>query len=250
MNIFSRFFRLFRSYANSILSHYEDPEKMLEQAILEMNGDLQKMHQATAEVLASQKRLENKYKAAGQASDDWYSRAQKALAKGDDSLGREALRRRKSYSETASSLKNQFDQQNSVVDSLLEKTRLLENKIDEARSKKDTLKLRAQTAKAAYKVNEILGNVNTSSALSAFERMEEKVSAMEYQVESINHLTTDDLERKFIKLESSSVDDDFTKLKSEMTEQSLKKLLSGHTAANASNHFYSDVELESELVEL
>ncbi|QHO30183.1 3-ketoacyl-CoA synthase [Arachis hypogaea] len=51
---------------------------------------------------------------------------------------------------------------------------LLESKMQEARSKKDTLKARAQSANTSTKVSEMLENVNTSSALSAFEKMEEK----------------------------------------------------------------------------
>nr|ACF79664.1 unknown [Zea mays] len=96
-NLFDRLTRVARSYANAVLSSFEDPEKILEQAVLEMNDDLTKMRQATAQVLASQKRLENKYKAAEQASADWYRRAQLALQKGDEDLAREALKRRKSY---------------------------------------------------------------------------------------------------------------------------------------------------------
>nr|GMD50252.1 membrane-associated protein VIPP1, chloroplastic [Ipomoea batatas] len=148
----------------------------MEQTVLEMNNDLIKMRQATAQVLASQKQLENKYKAAQQASEDWYRRAQLALEKGDEDLAREALKRRKSYADNANALKAQLDQQKGVVDNLISNTRLLESKIQEAKSKKDTLKARAQSAKTATKVSEMLGNVNTSSALSAFERMEEKGS--------------------------------------------------------------------------
>ncbi|KAG8499195.1 hypothetical protein CXB51_005629 [Gossypium anomalum] len=174
MNLFDRFARVVKSYANALLSSVEDPEKILEQAVIEMNDDLVKMRQATAQVLASQKRLENKYKAAQQASEDWYRKAQLALQKGEEDLAREALKRRKSYADNASSLKAQLDQQKSVVENLVSNTRLLESKIQEAKSKKDTLKARAQTARTATKVNEMVGNVNTSNALSAFEKMEEK----------------------------------------------------------------------------
>ncbi|GMP21781.1 hypothetical protein CsSME_00000068 [Camellia sinensis var. sinensis] len=174
MNLFDRFARVIKSYANSIVSSFEDPEKILEQTVLEMNDDLTKMRQATAQVLASQKRLENKYKAAQEASEEWYKRAQLALGKGDEDLAREALKRRKSYADNANTLKAQLDQQKNVVDNLVSNTRLLESKIQEAKSKKDTLKARAQSAKTATKVSEMLGNVNTSSALSAFEKMEEK----------------------------------------------------------------------------
>ncbi|KAK1266511.1 hypothetical protein QJS04_geneDACA015532 [Acorus gramineus] len=247
MNLFDRFARVIKSYANALLSSVEDPEKILEQAVLEMNDDLTKMRQATAQVLASQKRMENKYKAAQQASEDWYNRAQLALKKGDEDLAREALKRRKSYADNASSLKSQLDQQRSVVDNLVSNTRLLESKIQEARSKKDTLKARAQSAKTATKVSEMLGNVNTSSALSAFEKMEEKVMAMESQAEATNQLTTDDLEGKFALLEGSSVDDDLAKMKRELSGSSLKGELPAGRPINAA---FRDMDIENELNEL
>ncbi|QCE11652.1 membrane-associated 30 kDa protein, chloroplastic isoform X1 [Vigna unguiculata] len=253
MNLFDRFARVVKSYANAIISTFEDPEKILEQAVLEMNDDLTKMRQATAQVLASQKRLENKYKAAQQASEEWYRKAQLALQKGEEDLAREALKRRKSYADNASSLKGQLDQQKTVVENLVSNTRLLESKIQEARSKKDTLKARAQSAKTATKVSEMLGNVNTSSALSAFEKMEEKVMAMESQAEALGQLTSDDLEGKFALLEGSSVDDDLANLKKELSGGSKKGDLppgrSGTTSTNTGIPF-RDSEIELELDQL
>lgn len=252
MNIFDRFARVIRSYANAIISSFEDPEKILEQAVLEMNDDLTKMRQATAQVLASQKQLENKHKAAQQASDEWYRRAQLALSKGDEDLAREALKRRKAYADNAGALRAQLDQQKTVVDNLVSNTRLLESKIQEARSKKDTLRARAQSAKTATRVSEMLGNVNTSSALAAFEKMEEKVLAMESQADALNQLTSDDLEGKFALLESSSVDDDLAKLKKELSGVSKKgELPPGRTAVAVNSPFpFQDSEIERELNEL
>ncbi|KAI4334622.1 hypothetical protein L6164_019287 [Bauhinia variegata] len=253
MNLFDRFARVVKSYANAIVSSFEDPEKILEQSVLEMNDDLTKMRQATAQVLASQKRLENKYKSAQQASDEWYRKAQIALQKGEEDLAREALKRRKSYADNASSLKAQLDQQKGVVENLVSNTRLLESKIQEARSKKDTLKARAQSAKTATKVSEMLGNVNTSSALSAFEKMEEKVLAMESQAEALGQLTSDDLEGKFALLESSSVDDDLANLKKEIAGNSKKgELPPGRNVPASTNTAipFRDAEIEMELDQL
>ncbi|KHG02166.1 Membrane-associated 30 kDa, chloroplastic [Gossypium arboreum] len=249
MNLFDRFARVVKSYANALLSSVEDPEKILEQAVIEMNDDLVKMRQATAQVLASQKRLENKYKAAQLASEDWYRKAQLALQKGEEDLAREALKRRKSYADNASSLKAQLDQQKSVVENLVSNTRLLESKIQEAKSKKDTLKARAQTARTATKVNEMVGNVNTSNALSAFEKMEEKVMAMESEAEALGQLTTDDLEGKFALLESTSVDDDLANLKKELSGSSQKGELPPGRSTNTKLP-YRDAEIETELNEL
>ncbi|XP_075498439.1 membrane-associated protein VIPP1, chloroplastic-like [Primulina tabacum] len=252
MNLFDRFTRVVKSYANAVISTFEDPEKILDQTVLEMNDDLIKMRQATAQVLASQKQLENKYKAAQQASEDWYRRAQLALGKGDEDLAREALKRRKSYADNATALKAQLDQQKSVVDNLVSNTRLLESKIQEAKSKKDTLKARAQSAKTATKVSEMLGNVNTSSALSAFERMEEKVLILESKSEALNQLTSDELEGKFAMLETSSVDDDLAALKKQLSGSTKKgELPEGRKAVSTSSAFkFQDPEVEKELNEL
>ncbi|KAK2989370.1 hypothetical protein RJ640_007769, partial [Escallonia rubra] len=253
MNLFDRFARVAKSYANALISSFEDPEKILEQTVLEMNDDLIKMRQATAQVLASQKRLENKYKAAQQASEEWYRKAQLALQKGEEDLAREALKRRKTYADDASSMKAQIDQQKNVVENLVSNTRLLESKIQEAKSKKDTLKARAQSAKTATKVNEMLGSVNTSSALSAFEKMEEKVLVMESQADALGQLTTDELDGKFALLETSSVDDDLANLKKELSGSSKKgDLPPGRTAASSTNTSFpfQDSEIENELNEL
>ncbi|KAJ9189001.1 hypothetical protein P3X46_000344 [Hevea brasiliensis] len=248
MNLFDRFARVVKSYANAVLSSFEDPEKILDQTVLEMNDDLTKMRQATAQVLASQKRLENKYKAAEQASEDWYRKAQLALQKGEEDLAREALKRRKSYADNANSLKAQLDQQKSVVENLVSNTRLLESKIQEAKSKKDTLKARAQSAKTQTKVNEMLGNVNTSNALSAFEKMEEKVMAMESEAEALGQLATNELDGKFALLESSSVDDDLENLKKELSGSKKRgELLPGRTIVASS---IRDPDIEMELNEL
>ncbi|KAF4373300.1 hypothetical protein CsatB_021373 [Cannabis sativa] len=253
MNLFDRFARVVKSYANAVISSFEDPEKILDQTVIEMSDDLTKMRQATAQVLASQKRLENKYKAAQQASEEWYRKAQFALEKGDENLAREALKRRKSFADNANSLKAQLDQQKGVVENLVSNTRLLESKIQEARSKKDTLKARAQSAKTQTKVSEMLGNVNTSNALSAFEKMEEKVMAMESQAEALGQLTSDDLEGKFALLEGSSVDDDLASLKKELSGSSKKgELPPGRSVSASSNTPYpfQDAEIERELKEL
>ena len=104
-NLFSRFTRVISSYANALITAAEDPEKILDQTVNEMNGDLIKMRQATAQVMASQKQLENKYNSAQKTADDWYKRAQLAIEKGDDDLAREALTRRKSYQDNADGMK-------------------------------------------------------------------------------------------------------------------------------------------------
>ncbi len=86
--------------------------------------------------------------------------------------------------DNAKTMKVQLDAQVKAVDQLKGNTRMLENKLSEAKSKKDTLKARAKSASTSKQINEMLQGLNTSSASSAFDRMEEKVMALEGESEA------------------------------------------------------------------
>lgn len=49
-NLIVLVYLVLQSYANAVVSSLEDPEKVLEQAVIEMNDDLVKMRQSTAQV--------------------------------------------------------------------------------------------------------------------------------------------------------------------------------------------------------
>ena len=223
-NLFNRLGRVIGSYANSLVSAAEDPEKILDQTVIEMQEDLVKMRQASAQVIASQKQLENKYKQAQATADDWYRRAELAMSKGDEELAREALSRRKSYQENADSMALNLEAQKEAVEKLIANTRFLEAKMAEAKSKKDTLKARAASAKSNKEVQNLIAGVSTSSALSAFEKMEEKVMGMEAEAEAVGMLTaSNDLEDKFKELEGGGVDDELAMMKAKMLGGAEKK---------------------------
>jgi len=216
-NLFSRIGRVAKSYANSIVSSAEDPEKMLDQTVNEMQEDLVKMRQASAQVMASQKQLEAKYNQAQTTADDWYRRAQLALQKGDEELAKEALKRKKTFQENADGLKGQFAAQKAATDKLIGNTRLLEQKISEAKSKKDTLKARAASAKTAQQVSDMVGNISTSSAMAAFDKMEEKVMRMEAEADaSVAISSGDTLAAEFALLEEGNVDDELAMMKKQL----------------------------------
>merc|ERR1719453_1493465 len=83
MNIGDRFVRLVKSNVNEALNKMEDPEKVLEQAVIDMQKDLVKVRQAYAEVSASTKRMEEQIRLAESEGAKWYSRAQLAIEKGE-----------------------------------------------------------------------------------------------------------------------------------------------------------------------
>ncbi|HEY9851535.1 MAG TPA: PspA/IM30 family protein [Leptolyngbyaceae cyanobacterium] len=204
MGLIDRVLRVVRANINHLIGESEDPEKVLEQAVLDMQEQLIHLRQAVAQAIATKKRTERDVSNAQSNADSWQSRAQLALQKGDENLAREALVRRKSYLDNAKIMQSQLESQSGIINKLKEDLRTLEGKIAEARTKKDLYIARARSAQASQKLNEMMNKFNPSGSLSAFERMEEKVLQLEARSEAIAQLGTNELEQKFAALEGNS----------------------------------------------
>lgn len=217
MGLFDRVSRVVRANLNDLVSKAEDPEKILDQTLIDMQEDLVQMRQAVASAIASQKRSQQQLNQAQTEANNWQQRAQLALQKGDENLAREALVRKKTHAETATALKSQLDQQTATVDTLKRNLIALEGKISEAKTKKDMLKARAAAAKANEKLQSTVASMNTSSSMAAFERMEDKVLQMEARSQAAAELAGADLESQFAMLESgSNVDDELEAMKAQL----------------------------------
>lgn len=218
MGLFDRISRVVRANLNDMVSQAEDPEKVLEQSIIDMQEDLVQLRQAVARAIAAQKRTQQQHNQAQSQANQWQQRAQLALQKGEENLAREALQRKKNHAETAATLQNQLNGQNQQVDTLKRNLIQLESKISEAKTKKDMLKARMSSAKANQELQDQLGSINTGGAMSAFDRMEEKVMQMEAQSEAASELGGSDLENQFAQLESGSdVDDELAAMKAQIS---------------------------------
>ena len=84
MGLLDRIGRLIRANFNSLVSGAEDPEKILEQAVADMQDDLIDLRQSVAQAIATQKRTERQYAQANNQAKEWYGRAQLALQKGEE----------------------------------------------------------------------------------------------------------------------------------------------------------------------
>lgn len=236
-NLFDRFARVAKSNLNNLAGKLEDPEKIMEQALEEMQNDLVKIRQSYAEVTATQRRLMKQKEQCEAMSQDWYKRAQLALEKGNDELAKEALSRRQTQTEEANGLQSQLDGQADAMDKLYEGMKMLEKRISESKAQKDQMVARARTAQSTQKVNDMLSGVTGKTSMDAFTRMEEKVEQLEASAEVSaemgslggNMLPGSDgagIEAQFAALEASdSVDDELAKMKG---------LLSGSSSSSSS----------------
>ena len=201
----------------------EDPEKVLNQAVEDLQKDLVKIRQSYAEVMATQKRMQRQKDQADALAEEWYNRAQLALEKGDEELAREALTRKQQQADASATLASQIELQGESLKKLYDGMSALENKINEAKATKDNYIARARTAKSQEKVNDMLSSVSSgSSSMDAFERMKEKVEMLETRAEVAGQLapgaSTPDMESRFKALEAgSAVDDELSRMKRQLT---------------------------------
>ncbi|MEM9149747.1 MAG: PspA/IM30 family protein [Cyanobacteria bacterium P01_F01_bin.3] len=217
MGLLDRISRLVRSNVNHLVNGAEDPEKVLQQTVLNMQSDLVSMRQAVAQAIATQKRTERQCEQAKRTAEEWYNRAQLALQKGDDASARDALTRRQTYVQTEQTLRPQIAQQREIVAQLKSNMGQLERKISEARTQKDMYIARARAAQSSVRLNEML--TGTAASTNAFEKMEARVLDLESQAEVTAAMGTDSVEQQFAQFEKQgSVDAQLAQLKSKMLE--------------------------------
>jgi phage shock protein A len=213
MGIFQRLKTVVNSNINDMISKAENPEKMLNQLVLEMNEQMVESKKAVAMAIADEKRLERETAEQLSLSKEWERKAMLAVKAGQDDLAREALLRKQEYDSNAVAYKQQWDAQKAAVDKLKESLRQLQSRIDEASRKKNLLIARAKRAEAQQKIQATISSVQgNTSAFEAFDRMAKKVDQLEAQAEAaveLDALSQDtDLEKKFAALEKSSASAD------------------------------------------
>ena len=221
MGIFARLASLIKSNLNDLISKAEDPGKMLNQIILDMQNQLVEAKKQVAVSIADEKRLAKQAEQEAANAAEWERRAMLAIKSGDDALAKEALTRKKEHDDLATTLKDQWTKQKTAVEQLKTALRMLSDKIEEAKRKKNVLEARLKRAEAQKAIQETMTGLNNASAFETFDRMSEKVDQIEAEAEAQAQLqeetSGDQLAHKFKVLEKESgADDDLTALKRKM----------------------------------
>ena len=221
MGMFDRLGTLFKANINDAISKAEDPEKILNQLILDMQQQLVDAKKQVAVAIADEKRLKKQYENEAALAKDWETKAMKAVQAGRDDLARQALTRQQQYGAQAEALKGQWEQQRAASETLRGQLQQLNNKIEEAKRKKNLLIARSRRAEAQKKIQATMHGLDDDSAFSAFDRMAEKVdqkeAEAEAQAEMAGMLTGDTLAKEFDALDAGSgTDDALAALKAKM----------------------------------
>lgn len=213
MGIFSRLKTLISSNVNDMINKAENPEKMLNQLIIDMNEQLIESKKAVAMAIADEKKLERETMNQQAQSQEWERKAMLAVRAGQDDLAKEALLRKQEYENNYVEYKKQWEAQKASVEKLKESLRELQNKIEEAQRKKNLLIARAKRAEAQQKIQNTISNVTgNKSAFEAFDRMAQKVDQLEAEADAAKELEDfskdTNLEKRFAALEKSDASAD------------------------------------------
>lgn len=221
MGILSRLATLIKSNLNDLISRSEDPEKMLEQIVLDMNQQLLEAKKQVAVSIADEKRLRAQADQEKARVSEWEKKAMLAVRAGNDELAREALARKKEHGAIAEQYEQQWAKQKQAVDQLKLALRALNGKIEEAKRKKGLLIARKKRAEAQRSIQETMSGLRSTSAFDAFDRMSSKIEQMEAEAEAGAELAEqysgDVLAQKFQQLEATSgADEELLELKRKM----------------------------------
>jgi phage shock protein A len=221
MGIFKRLATLLKSNINDLISRAEDPEKILNQLILDMRESLVEARKQVAVAIADEKKLRKQLDAELAKAKEWEKKAMMAIRAGRDDLAKEALARKSEHDSLASEYQKQWELQKNATDKLRHSLRLLSNKIEEAKRKKDLLIARKKRAEAQMRIQETMGDLSDTSAFDAFDRMAEKIEKQEAEAEAATELAEasrgDDLTARFEDLEKDhGMDDALLELKAKM----------------------------------
>ena len=205
MGIFSRLATVIKANINALIGRAEDPEKVLDQLVMDMRGQLAKTKQEVATSIADEKKLLAQVDKEKKAAEDCEQRAMLAVQEGRDDLAKQALLRQNEHMQAAQQLHETWVRHKSDVEKLKASLRQLNDKIEEAKRKKNLLVARQKRAKAQRHIQETMSAASDRSAFDSFNRMEERIADMERQAvaaaELAGELEGDSLDQQFVQLE-------------------------------------------------
>jgi phage shock protein A len=208
MGIFDRLSTVIKSNLNDLISSAENPEKMLNQIIVDMRNQLAKAKQQVAAAIADEKRLKDQADAEFKLSDDWEKRAMLAVQEGRDDLAKQALLRGQEHLDHGQALASTWEAHKMETEKLKQSLRDLNDKIEEAKRKKNLLLARQRRAEAQARISQTMSSMGENSAFEAFARMEEKITTNERQLQAAQEIdeefSGDRLAGEFKQLERST----------------------------------------------
>lgn len=236
MGILERMSRVVRANINELLEGAEDPAKLFDQHILEMEDSFKEAKGKVLEVAAQEKAARTRLGARKVDADRWYDRAQQAVQAGDDELAKKALGVRRGVLADVAELERQVAVQSEYTATIKESLATLERRVAQAKEERKRFKVdlakkqmrdaaRRQAPAGPRPVD--TSSVTDSSNFDVFDRMRDKVDLDEFEAEALREVEAAvrpeedeaELEARFKDLaKAQETEDDLAELKRKLDE--------------------------------
>lgn len=226
MGILARFKEIMAANINALLDKAENPEKMIDQYLRNLENDLASVKAETASVMADEKAAKRKLDECNDEIAKMTQFATKAVEAGNDEDARQFLAKRVELTERSATLQKNYDLCAQNAAKMREMHAKLESDISALKVKRDTLKAKAKVAETQKKINEMSSAADKAGAnMAAFNRMEEKINKMLDEAEAMEELNETaasadvaSLEKKYsiAGADSATVDDELAALKASL----------------------------------
>jgi phage shock protein A len=224
MGILTRFRDIMSSNINALLDKAEDPEKMIDQCLRNLNSDLGKVKSETAAIMAEEQRAKRVLEDCNADITKMQNYAVKALEANNETDARKFLEQKAALSNKQPGLQEAYDLAHSNATHMREMHDKLVDDINELEARKDMIKGKLAVAKTQERINKMGSSVaSANDSIASFKKYEEmadkaldKANAMAELNHSSSEQTIEDLTEKYAT--STSVDDELAALKASMNK--------------------------------
>jgi len=201
MGLLERIRALVKANVDEVLQKAEDPEQALDNLIRTMEEDLAEARAGVASAAREERKLRDTYEQSRQEAVTMLTRAEQAVAKGDDELAREALRRRRRSAETAEAVREQWETDSRTLTELRSNLAVLEAKIEQARRKREALLARRRLARVRRDLQETSGVGRSSATEQTFSRLSDRIDDLEAEAEAYAEVALRDVQTQVARLD-------------------------------------------------
>lgn len=220
MGILTRFKDIMSSNINALLDKAEEPEKMIDQCLRNLNSDLGKVKAETASVMAEEQRAKRELDECNEDINKMQTYAMKAVQAGNDDDARKFLEKKNILTTKQTSLQQTYELASSNALHMRQMHDKLVGDIAQLESRKDMIKSKIAVAKTQERLNHIGSSVNNANnSISAFDRMEQKANKMLDQANAMAELNKganndiEDLTAKYSNNSNTNIEDELAALK-------------------------------------
>jgi len=201
MRILYRLNLMMKGRLNALIDAVEDPERSLNQLVIEMDEELDAAKRAVARAMANEDRLRAQIAFHTKDAAEWQRAAERTLAKGDEAGAREALRRVEVAERQRDKLAQQLDRQSRETEEVRQSITRMQQRCDEARSRLQLVQAQMRQVEARRAIGGVLACVQGHNLHGEFERISARVeeeAATERNYQKIDdELSGEDIRRRF-----------------------------------------------------